>query len=270
MSNEKNKCPRCGEEKGQHKHGMTPYGTQRIRCWSCKKQYTVNPKIRGCSEEVQHKAMQLMVDGMSGRAIGRQLGMSKANAYNWAKKTRTVWISPDTDLAAFECDEVYWFLNGRKDSENGINRYIMTTTSRNPRQIVGFAVNKSVNKESLQQIADGAPVAENYYTDGCPVYCDVVYGGRHRRNVNDKKDTHNVESTNSDLRHFLAGLARRNRCFYRSDETLLAVLSVFVNAYNKYGDYKAKNRMPVRHRSPNPAKHLHKYKELPKSLIDFV
>ena len=32
--------------------------------------------------------MQLMVDGMSGRAIGRQLGMSKANVYNWAKKNR--------------------------------------------------------------------------------------------------------------------------------------------------------------------------------------
>jgi IS1 family transposase len=73
----------------------------------------------------------------------------------------------------------------------------------------------------------------------------VIFGGKHRRNIHNKKDTHNIESVNSDLRHYLAGLARRSRCFYRSDQTLLAVMSVFVNAYNNYGEYKAKNRIPV-------------------------
>lgn len=88
MEKEENKCPQCGSVTGQHRHGVTPYGTQRIRCAGCGKQYTLNPKTRGYSEEVKRKAMQLMIDGMSGRAIGRQLGMSKANAYNWAKKNR--------------------------------------------------------------------------------------------------------------------------------------------------------------------------------------
>ncbi|MDR1092560.1 MAG: helix-turn-helix domain-containing protein [Clostridiales bacterium] len=48
----------------------------------------INPKTRGCSEEVKKKALRLLIDGMSGRAIGRQLGISKANVYNWAKKSR--------------------------------------------------------------------------------------------------------------------------------------------------------------------------------------
>lgn len=186
------------------------------------------------------------------------------------KKTERMWISSTTKTEAYECDEVYWFLGCRKGHENGINTYIMTMISREPRQIVGFAVDKSVNSEALQSIADRAPNAENYYTDGCSIYCDVVFGGKHRRNVESKKDTHNIESTNADLRHYLAGLARRSRTFYRTKETLEAVLSVFINAYNKYGEYKAKNRIPVKHRSATPAKHLHKYKELPKSLIDFV
>ena len=98
----------------------------------------------------------------------------------------------------------------------------------------------------------------------------MICGGRHRRNIRDKKDTHNIESTNADLRHYLAGLARRSRTFYRSDETLLAVMGVFVNAYNKYGEYKANNRIPVKHKSPNSSKHLHEYKEPPLSIIDFV
>jgi len=186
------------------------------------------------------------------------------------KKTRALWISPRTDTTAFECDEVYWFIGSRKDCEKGINTYLMTMISRNPRQIVGFAAGKSVNKEALQGIADNAPIAENYYTDGCPVYCDVDYCGIHRRNVNDKSNTHNIESTNADLRHYIAGLARRSRTFFRSPETLTAVMSVFINAYNRYGEYKSKNRIPVKHKSKYPSKHLHKYRELPLSIIDFI
>ena len=90
MEKQEIKCPQCGEEKGQHKHGVTPYGTQRMRCALCKKQYTINPKTRGYDEETKRKAMQLLIDGMSGRAIGRQLGISKANAYNWAKKSGAI------------------------------------------------------------------------------------------------------------------------------------------------------------------------------------
>ena len=181
-----------------------------------------------------------------------------------------MWISPSTKTDAFELDEIYWFIGKRKGYENGINTYIMTIISREPRQIVGFCVDKSVNSKALQSVADSAPAAENYYTDGCLVYCDVLFQGIHRRNAFDKSDTHNIESTNSDLRHYLAGLARRSRTFYRSTETLIAVLHIFINAYNRYGEYKANNRTPVKHRSQNPSKHLHKYKELPKSLIDFV
>ena len=81
------------------------------------------------------------------------------------KKTGVVWISPNTDLTAFEYDEVYWFPNGRDGYENGINRYIMTIITPSPRQILAFDVDKSVNKEALQQITDSAPTAENYYTE---------------------------------------------------------------------------------------------------------
>jgi hypothetical protein len=63
----------------------------------------------------------------------------------------------------------------------------MTMISRNSRQTVGFAVDKSVDKIALQGIADRAPAAGNYYTDGCPVYCDVIFGCRHRWNVGDRR-----------------------------------------------------------------------------------
>jgi len=140
--------------------------------------------------------------------------------------------------------------------------------SRNPRQIVGFKVDKSVNSKAIQKIADSVEAAERYNTDGCPTYMDVVFGGKHKRNIEDKKDTHNIESTNADLRHYIPGLARKSRCFYRSDETLEAVLSVFIDAYNKYGEAKARHRIPVEHISDSP--HLHKYRDLSFSMLDFL
>lgn len=185
------------------------------------------------------------------------------------KKTHQVWISQQTDFSVFELDELYWFLNERKSTKTGINTYIMTMISRLPRQIVGYNVDNSVNKESIQSIVDSVSSAERYYSDGCSIYQDVIFGGKHLYNAEDKSDTHLIESTNADLRHHIKGLSRRSRCFFRSKETLEAVLSVFIDAYNKFGEWKLKYRKPVIHKSP-PSKHLHKWRYPVRSILDFI
>jgi hypothetical protein len=85
-----------------------------------------------------------------------------------------------------------------------------------------------------------------------------------------KKDTHNVESVNADLRTYIPVLARRSRCFCRKLETLQAVIEVFIEAYNKFGEAKLKYRKPSVHKPGNKGKHLHKYRELPFSILDFI
>jgi hypothetical protein len=146
----------------------------------------------------------------------------------------------------------------------------MTMISRLPRQIVGFNIDKSVNKEAIQAVVDSTESADRYFSDGCLVYNDVVYGGQHIGNEEDKSDTHNIESTNADLRHYIKGLSRRSRCFFRSKETLNAVLSIFIDAYNKFGEWKLKYRKPVIHKSANPSKHLHKWRYPVVSILDFI
>jgi len=180
-----------------------------------------------------------------------------------------VWISPDTKTDAFELDEIYWFISKRKGYENGINTYVMTMLGREPRQIIAFAVDNSITAARIQNMVDISPEARNYYTDGGQGYMGVDFLGRHRRNTQDKSDTHNIESSNADLRHYISGLARRSRCFFRSIETLEAVVSVFLDAYNKFGEAKLKYRVPIQHK-PNHAKHLHKYRELGFSIFDFL
>ena len=130
--------------------------------------------------------------------------------------------------------------------------------SRNPRLIVGFDVASDKSRERIQKIVDSSPETDFYYTDGYFGYIDVVYPGKHIRNVRDKKDTHNVESINADLRHYIPVLARRRRCFARKIETLYAVVAVFIDAYNRSGLAKYKYRQ----RKKNG--------ELPFSVVDFL
>lgn len=159
-----------------------------------------------------------------------------------------MWISKLTDFSDFELDEIFWFTGQRRSHENGVNTYVMTMISRVPRQIVAFAVDKSKSAEILQRIVDSVPPAQTYHTDGYYGYAGVDFCGRHNQNWLNKNDTHLIESTNADLRHYISGLHRRSRVFYRSLETLRAVLSVFIDAYNKFGEYKMKykNRPPTR------------------------
>jgi len=142
--------------------------------------------------------------------------------------------------------------------------------SREPRQIVSFDVQFDKNSFRLQGLVDNAPDAENYCTDGNMGYLDVIFPGKHIRNVRNKCDTHIIESINADLRHYISGLARRSRCFFRSLETLQAVLEVFINAYNKYGEAKLKYRIPIRHKKPDHTKDLHKFRDLPFCILDFL
>jgi IS1 family transposase len=180
-----------------------------------------------------------------------------------------VWISEQTARDIFELDEMYWFIKQKSKKETRENIYVCTMVSREPRQIVSFSAAADKSPERIQSIVDSAPEAENYSTDGYLGYIDVVYPGKHIRNVRNKSDTFTVEGINADLRHYIPVLARKSRCFCRSLETLEAVLAVFVNAYNKFGEAKLMYRVPTIHKSPNSSKRLHKYRDVPFSVLNF-
>jgi len=159
-----------------------------------------------------------------------------------------------------EVDELYWFVGQKGTSETRENCYVIPIVSRLPRQIVGIDAAFDKSPERIQALVDTAPPAEKYCTDGFWGYVDVVYPGRHIRNVSNKNDTFTVESVNADLRHYIPILRRRSRCFPRKIETLQAVLAVFAQAYNAFGVAKMKFRQ---NRDPNA-------RELPFSVLDYI
>jgi transposase-like protein len=85
-TDEGRRCPKCGNEENQVNFGKNRSGTQRCRCKDCKATYTLDPKERAYSEEVREQAIKTYYSGVSGRGVGKLLGMNKSNVYNWIKK----------------------------------------------------------------------------------------------------------------------------------------------------------------------------------------
>ena len=189
------KCPRCNSEDGQMKNGSNRSGTQQYICRHCKKTYTPNPKRHAYCEDTRKLALKIYYAGASGRGIGKVLGMSKPNVYNWIKKTlqnvensaRTTiqthdeaCVTPNQQI--YELDELYWFVRQKSNKETKENIYVITMDNRNSRQIVGFDVTYHNTAKSIQDIVDSAPYAENYAVDGYNAYLDVITPAPNTRN----------------------------------------------------------------------------------------
>jgi len=80
-------CPKCKSEENQVNYGYNRSGTQKSKCTKCKIIYTLAPKTSAYSEEVRRSVIKTYYSGVSGRGVGKLFAMSKANVYNWIKKT---------------------------------------------------------------------------------------------------------------------------------------------------------------------------------------
>lgn len=78
----------------------------------------------------------------------------------------------------------------------------------------------------------------DYYSDDYEAYKTVLYWPAIHYPMKDKSQTYSVEGSNADLRHYLARLRRRSRCFSRCEKALLNAVKLFVFAYNHRQLYK--------------------------------
>ncbi len=108
----------------------------------------------------------------------------------------------------------------------------MTGVDRATRCITAWAVTEVRSEEVLQQLLEASPYAATYYSDAFPLYQAGIYAGTHHAML-DKSQTYSVEGDNAELRHYLARLARRSRCFSRSMLALHNAAKLFVHAWNR-------------------------------------
>ncbi len=109
---------------------------------------------------------------------------------------------------------------------------------RRTRCILGWTVVWVRTQVAFQQVVDQAPKAQWYYSDGFDAYQWLWYHFGRYETSEGKSDTYSVEADNAELRHYLARLARKSRCFSRCPYALECALRLFVFCFNSRQLYK--------------------------------
>ena len=114
----------------------------------------------------------------------------------------------------------------------------MTLVDRTTSCILGWAVSHNRTEQILQAMVDNAPQAAFYFSDLFATYRQLIYHPGRYTAMPDKSETYRVEGGNAELRHYLARLARRSRCFSRCINALRRAIKIFVYVWNRRQLYK--------------------------------
>jgi insertion element IS1 protein InsB len=93
-------------------------------------------------------------------------------------------------------------------------------------------------QQAIQDMVDDAPKAKIYYSDAFDAYDRLWYHFGRYEVSEGKTETFSVEGGNAELRHYLARLARKSRCFSRCPNALNFAIRLFVHCFNSRQLYK--------------------------------
>jgi IS1 family transposase len=105
--------------------------------------------------------------------------------------------------------------------------FIVTVVERAIRRGGAHTVCAERTPEVMQAVVDSAPHAARYFSDAFNTCRELCYWGAHQA-MSDKSQTYSVEGDNAELRHYLARLARRARCFSKCIRALRRAVELFI------------------------------------------
>ncbi len=107
-------CPRC---KNSHywKDGFA-FGRQRYQCRGCKYRYTVDEKKWEKSLEIKKLAINMYLEGLGFRSIGRILQISYGTVAYWVKKygSQAQMVIDNQEGSVIEMDELHRYVQSKK------------------------------------------------------------------------------------------------------------------------------------------------------------
>jgi transposase-like protein len=113
------KCPYCGQTQSVVKAGLNNKdGNQRLRCQKCQRYFTQQHWPKGYDPKLREQAVSLYLEGVSLRAIGRQLGVHHQSVANWinsAEAKLPEQVTDTTPTETVEIDELFTHV-GKKTS----------------------------------------------------------------------------------------------------------------------------------------------------------
>ncbi|MFH1158165.1 MAG: IS1 family transposase [Pseudomonadota bacterium] len=217
-------CPKCGGVE-RSKDGIVK-GRQRFLCKSCRYRYTVARRSGTGDAAMKRQALQLYLEGLGFRSIGRVLKFSNVAILKWVRACgeQLAAIKRDTPVEIMEIDEMHSYIGSKKYC------WIWIAVDRNGRCFIDCVLGSrdTVTGEKLWQSV-GALAAGAVATDYWKPYEAFVPKPQH---VQSKAETFTVEGYNSLFRHFLARLRRKSKCYSKCEKMLELSMRLLMAQWN--------------------------------------
>ncbi|PKK35980.1 hypothetical protein BWI96_13165 [Siphonobacter sp. SORGH_AS_0500] len=81
------KCKHCGSPASVKRHGITPLGKPRLRCYSCGKTFVHQYVNRGYEPAIRKQIIEMALNGNGIRETARVLKISTSTVIKYLKKT---------------------------------------------------------------------------------------------------------------------------------------------------------------------------------------
>ena len=107
-------CPKCNSRK--HTKDGKVRGMQRFKCKDCNYRYTVEIKSTAKPKNTKRQAVELYLEGLGFRSIGRFLNVSHVAVYQWIKSLgeNIEEIRSDNKIEVVEMDEMHTYIGQKK------------------------------------------------------------------------------------------------------------------------------------------------------------
>ncbi|WP_094227757.1 IS1 family transposase [Methanolobus psychrotolerans] len=218
-------CPRC--KSSDHKKNGKVGGRQRYKCHDCGYNYTVEVKSTASSISVKRQALQLYLEGLGFRSIGRVLGVSHVSVYKWIKKfgEELEALKSENEIEIVELDEMHTYISNKKYcwiwiAVDRVGKKFIDCSFGSRGTETGIQLWRKLETKAVGQIM----------TDYWKAYAAFLPRKIHTRS---KAETYTVEGYNSILRHFLTRLRRKSKCYTKSLEMLKYSVLLLMKHRNK-------------------------------------
>ncbi|QLC49397.1 IS1 family transposase [Methanolobus zinderi] len=218
-------CPKCNSFSNK-KNGIIN-GRQRYKCHDCGYNYTVELKSTAFPRSVKRQALQLYLEGLGFRSIGRYLGVSHVSVQKWIKKfgQELEDLKSENEIGVVDLDEMHTYINQKKYC------WIWIAVDRTGKRFINCSFGNRGTKtgKELWRKLEKKQIGE-VMTDSWRAYSEFLPENIH---TTSKAETYTVEGYNSIFRHFLARLRRKTKCYTKSLEMLKYSVLLLMKYRNK-------------------------------------
>ncbi|MCO7332227.1 IS1 family transposase [Riemerella anatipestifer] len=207
------KCTKC-QSSNKIKAGFARE-RQRYKCKDCGYFFSVEKKSDVKTLEQKRLALEMYLEGLGFRAIGRLLNISYGTVYQWIKKWGESVELPKNEvpIEIVELDEIHSYVQHKKNY-----CWSWIAVDRLRKRFISFICDKRDTKTFLKLWEQLKNRNINVFcSDYWKSYSELIPSERH---VASKAETFTVEGYNSRIRHYLARFKRKTKCYSKSKTML--------------------------------------------------